>query len=72
LCHLGDVDTRRNSKLEMLSSIEEQWGELTCILEGSVNAKLLEDIDREALTDMIEFLRPFKVIGIPHSLNVQY
>jgi hypothetical protein len=56
----------------MLSSIEEQWGDLTSILEGSVNAKLLEDIDREALTDLIEFLRPFKVTRIQYSFDVHY
>ena len=70
--HLGDVDTRRNSKLAMLSSIDKQWEDLTSILKGSVNAKLLEDIDREALTDMINFLRPFKVTRIQHSLGVHY
>ena len=70
--HLGDVDTQRNSKLAMLSSIDEQWEDLTSILKGSVNAKLLEDIDREALTEMINFLRPFKVTRIQHSLGVHY
>ncbi len=56
------MSTRWNSKLEMFSSIADQWEELRAILEGSVNVNLIEDIDKDDLISLIEFLKPFKVL----------
>jgi hypothetical protein len=46
----------------MFSSIADQWEELRAILEGSVNVNLIEDIDKDDLISLIEFLKPFKVL----------
>lgn len=56
-----DVDTRWNSIVEMLMSIDKVYGEVLNVLSDRKEEHLIDDLDTHLIKDLIALLEPFKV-----------
>ena len=61
---IQDIETRWNSKLAMLVSVNEIFGEIQTLLKERNQDHRLQFIDVVLMKDLIELLTPFKAISI--------